>query len=102
MPCNSVRTMAVDLGKVSPFIMESALKALSLGPQHVDANGIIRFGNREWINTRTGQSQLQTLRDVSEIKRAYSAQVVQQTAKRFGWQIKTNAQNQNKMQLIRR
>lgn len=62
----------------------------------------VYFGRGEYVDTATGQSQLAPGRDANEIKRAYSAQVVQATAKKFGWQVKQNPLDKWKYQIIKR
>jgi hypothetical protein len=49
----------------------------------------IFFGaSGEYIDTKTGQSQLSSYREQNEIRRSYSAQVIQSQARKFGWQLK--------------
>lgn len=101
MPCDSISTISIDLGKVDPGLIQLALREMGLS--NITQTGTrVYFGRGEYIDTATGQSQLAAGREVAEIKRAYSAQVVQATAKRFGWQIKQNAQDKYKYQIIKR
>jgi len=72
--------------------MLAALNDLHLGAfiRSVD-KGRIHFGRGEWIDVATGQSQFASSRDVNEIKQAYGAAVVRDTARRFarfGWVTK--------------
>lgn len=85
MPCDQIRLTQVALDRVDPGHMTAALTALGLSPRLEQDGKTIRFGRGETINCSTGQSQLAANRDVNEIKRAYSGQVVQATAKKFGW-----------------
>lgn len=80
--------------------MIEALVLMGVNP--VAIGDLIHFGQNEWINTKTGQSQLQQWREAAEIKRAYSKQVVLTQAKKAGWQIKTNPKDQYQFQLIKR
>ena len=64
MPCDTVSTVSIDLGKVNSSIMLEALQALKLNP--VLRGETIHFGFGEWINTKNGLSQLQQGRDVAE------------------------------------
>ena len=85
--------MPVDLGKVNAETMHAALVSLALGPALNNETGVITFGNNEWIDTKTGQSRLGQFRDVNEIKRAYSAQVVLDTAQQLGWDMEQTEPN---------
>lgn len=99
MPCDTRRTMTVDLNKCDALTMMDALNELKLRPML--QSGLIRFGYREWIDTKTGRSELTTLRDVNEIKQAYSRAVIRRSAKQYGWKIKQGS-NQNQLELQRR
>lgn len=101
MPCWTVTTVGVELGKVNAEIMIKALVSLSLAPS-LSSDGVLYFGSGEYINTKTGQSRLQQMRDVGELKRAYSQQVVKLTAAKKGWTLKVDQKNPNKMQAFRR
>jgi hypothetical protein len=59
----------------------------------------IRFAGG-FYDKATGKMTGTNLPAVNEVKRAYSAQVVQASAKKFGWQIKEVAQYQ--YEVIRR
>jgi len=86
MPCDSIRLTGVQLDKCDPGHMMTALTGLKLSPWIDQATPhVINFGNGESINCKTGKGQFGTLRDLNEIKRAYSGAVVQATARKFGW-----------------
>lgn len=77
MPCYTNQTATVDFGKNTDVVLlDAALEYL----------GISRYSCN--FNRETG---LLTLRgvstDLATIKRAYSEQVVEQTAKRNGWSL---------------
>jgi len=92
MPCDTISTNTVDLsslGKLSPELVLAALKALGHTNARIDAGSKrVSFGRGEYIDTATGQSQLARNMDANEIKRAYSAQVIQYQAKKNGWTLK--------------
>jgi len=92
MPCDTVRTIAVDFGKCNQTTLLAALTEQRLGPW--TEGGLIYFGNGEWINTATGESRLASMRNVSELRAAYSTAVMKQTATRFGWKLKQTGPNQ--------
>lgn len=81
MPCDTIQTANVALEKAEPDLLGAALAALGVGNQFIryDAiSGQVVFRKvAGWTAPTTAQ-----------IKQAYSAQVVLQTAKKFGWQVK--------------
>lgn len=90
MPCYTMQTMEVQFGaNTSASALMLALKGLHLGPRL--NNDVIYFGSDEWINVNTGAAQISAVRDVRTIKRAYSAELVKQQAKKYGWQLKETA-----------
>lgn len=66
-------------------MMMAALTALALSPRLSQDGHTITFGRNESINCKTGQSTFSQMRDVNELKRAYSTQIVAVTAKKYGW-----------------
>lgn len=96
MPCDSITTSVVDLGKAQPDLLEAALNSLNLRARR-DGH-IVYFGWNESYDAQTGQLRVNSTRDVAEIKRAYSHQVVLSQAKKFGWQIKKVSENKYAVQ----
>jgi hypothetical protein len=94
--------MTVDFsaaGKLDPKLLFAAINALKLGAM-LDSNGhTVYFGRGEWIDTATGKSSLATTRDVSELKQAYSSQLVLSQARKYGWTVK---QTGNKYVVVKR
>jgi hypothetical protein len=81
----------VALGKGNdPDLLFAALTQMQLSPwRDKDQPHRIFFGaSGEYIDTKTGQSQLSSYREQNEIRRSYSAQVIQSQARKFGWQLK--------------
>jgi hypothetical protein len=78
MPCDTIRTVKVDIGKMDPGLAAAALTALGW-------DGFARYSN----------AQLILKRDVAnaeeQFKQAYSAEVVKSQAKKYGWQLKQTA-----------
>lgn len=94
MPCDTIRTTEVQLERCNATLMLAALTSLCLNPL-LQADGYcIYFGNNERINCQTGAAALSRWRDQSEIKRAYAAEVVKATAKKYGWQGAAKNTNQ--------
>jgi hypothetical protein len=97
MPCFTIQTSTVELGKVQADLLHAALAGLGLNPLTLPTG--IRFAGG-FYDKATGKMTGTNLPAVNEVKRAYSAQVVQASAKKFGWQIKEVAQYQ--YEVIRR
>jgi hypothetical protein len=91
MPCDSIQTSAIDLGKISDKAL--LMKALGeLGYQARMVGAEIVFGSS--VNGGTvradgtvnlvGQA---TALSVNQIKRAYSTEAVKIASKKFGWNL---------------
>jgi len=87
MPCDSLITTTVDIGKLDPVLARAAIEALRA------------TGDRLWRYVAFTDGALQVSGGVpftdelkSQFKQAYSAQVVQATAKRYGWTVKQDGQ----------
>lgn len=93
MPCDTIQTVGVDLGKVDPGLLTLALTELGLNPQK-NGNRITFYGGSYDTTTKTATLSSSRMAGTNaeeltaKIKRAYSAEVVKATAKRYGWQIK--------------
>ena len=90
MPCDQIRQTSVDLsalGKIDLGLLAAAFRDLGLGGE-VQMGKVISL-DRGSYDAVTGKLQVYGIApSMDTIKRAYSAQVVKVTAKRFGWQIK--------------
>lgn len=94
MPCDSVRQVSVDLGKVNLEIMAKALEAEGIRTQiQVGRNGKFLVFQGQWIR-EDGQSRLDETTEVNYLKRAYSNQIVRIQAKRFGWGVQEKPNGQ--------
>ena len=94
MPCDSIRLTAVQLEKCNSTLMVAALTDLGLSPC-LDSNGhTIYFANSQSIDCATGQAKLSRYLTTEQIKRAYSAAVVKQTARKYGWSPSTKNTNE--------
>ena len=106
MPCYTVQTSKVEVGKMDRDILAKALEAGKIGVMiHADgaltfnvqgatcvyANGTLTISKR---NTVTISDAAIT----ATIKQAYSAGVVRSTAAKMGWKLSQTAPNQFKAQ----
>lgn len=105
MPCYTITTTNVELGKVNHTLFLKTLIALGLNPQVSIRNGVttIRLSTGETFNAATGMLTTNNPKPnerVAEIKRAYSHTIVQTQAKRMGWQVKQL--DESRYEVIRR
>lgn len=96
MPCFSIRRNVINLEKVDRDLLAKALEALGYTvTKH--PNGVLSFSNR-YGSGYFAAGKLTFDQDINltenAVKQAYSTQVVQAAAKKFGWQVKNPAANQ--------
>lgn len=97
MPCNTVQNSKVEFLAQSTDLCLLREALAHLGFQvFASSETLLTFfkeGQRGFFDKQSGRLQLAESWDSSEIKRAYSEQVVESQAKRFGWQLEwsTNA-----------
>lgn len=80
MPCDTVQTATVDLGKVDRQLLERALFDLGIPAtqyQYQASTGRLTLNGRAAAAT-----------DIAAIKQSYSKQVVLTQAQKFGWKVK--------------
>src|SRR5574343_1897907 len=96
MPCDTVQKSTVRFNfRTDRILLFTALE--QMGERPVLQNGIIRFRSGSY-DCRTGQMAIsgygEESEKMNEVKRAYSAQVVQRQARRFGWRLKETGKYQ--------
>lgn len=96
MPCDSRKTIEVELKACNKVLMFDALTELKLRPLKLTNSTVIEFGNGEFIDCATGKATLGTFRSVNEIRQAYSRAVIRHTADRNRWKVK-KGRNQNEL-----
>ena len=90
MPCYTNQTATVLFGKnTDPELLKLAMRELALDYTFDRATGELTFNSR-WA-------------EIGEVKRAYSEQVVTQTAQRNGWSLKwtVNASGNRQAEVLR-
>lgn len=86
MPCDTVQMSRVEFGQKTDIdLLVAALRELRLSPR-IQGKTVL-FGNRESIDCETGRANVMPFRDLREIKRAYSKQVVVSQAAKFGFKV---------------
>lgn len=94
MPCYEVRMTKVDMAKMDKDVLIAGLLAAGMA---IDVMGDAIYIGRHVY--RGGELLVARGDDATEvangIRRAYSAEVVRQTAKRMRWDLKANPKNQN-------
>lgn len=98
MPCDTVQTSRVDLGKVLPDVLAGALTAAGWSSVKVHGSGadvcITAYSpggvSLYWV---PGECQLSSRNsfdlqaETAGVKRAYSSELVKRQAARFGWRV---------------
>lgn len=77
MPCDTIQTMKVDIGKLDPQLAAAAIQNLGLSGSVQYVNGKLEIygpANRDTIT--------------EQVRQAYSAEVVKSQARKYGWAIK--------------
>lgn len=87
MPCDTIQSADVDLGKIDPTILDAAMKALGIDRYSVDAGIVSVYGKRA------------TAELTASIKRTYTKEVVRATAKKMKWGVKE--QPDGKLMLVK-
>lgn len=84
MPCNSIRTTTVDIGKLDVVML--TLAASSLG-HSVGRNGDVLTWNGCQYDRRTGKLLVNQYSSMTQqqLQQAYAKQVVLQQARKAGW-----------------
>lgn len=106
MPCDTITTAKLDLTKANNEVLISILVALGFNINTKDMERITASNsNTNIIWTRTSGLSVRTRGSTAErwadkIQTTYTSQVIQTTAKRFGWQVKQLGND--KYQVIRR
>ena len=100
MPCYTVQTTTVDIGKVDHMILLAALKTLGLNPrQQGDSiyftNGVYSISEKS-LDLRGSDIEQR----ITALKQAYTGEVIKATAKKFNWQAKLIGEN--KYQVVKR
>ena len=93
MPCDQIRTVTVDVGKMDVAILTDGLR--SAGQRVLLSGGIVYFDVGMYDpKAGTIQARVGTEEEVAAmVKRSYSRGVVLTTAKKYGWQMKETEPN---------
>ena len=95
MPCDSIRTVTVELGKVHMQTFRAGLEALGMRDIREWRGGLYwRNGYADESIDSSGRLTLEDESRANVLKRAYSAAIVQGQAKKYGWQVKKVAEYQ--------
>lgn len=88
MPCDSIKTAKVELGKVDPALFAEAAKMVAQ-----NCGIIARLVNGKPEIRWSAIGGLDEDRATRMVKQAYSRQVVLSQAKRYGWQVSETKPN---------
>jgi len=82
MPCDTVQTMKVEIGKLDNLLAQKAI--LELERMRKIRQGTVQYSDGRLIM----QGGMDASSVTALVKQAYAAQVVESQAKRFGWSLK--------------
>lgn len=100
MPCNTITTVKLELKNANLNLLRKAVESVIGNGIHTQTKDRMTWANGGSYNRETGVMTSYYAQDLKTINKAYSAEVVKDQAKRFGWQIKQTAQYQ--YQIIKR
>jgi len=83
MPCDSITTSQIDIGKLDRDLAAKAIHALGLAGTVSYSNGKLTVQGNQDLNKLTTQ-----------VRRAYGAEVVKSQAAKYGWTLKQTGQFQ--------
>ena len=85
MPCDQIRTVTLNIGKCDKTLLSAAMQELgyATGWTYNEQSQTILIKGRTAGNV-----------EVNQIKQAYSRQVIQSQAQRFGWKLLKQEGNQ--------
>ncbi len=89
MPCDTINTASVTLGKADPKMVSAAMQALG----YWEGNWSLSDGQLKIRGQRSSEEL------TAQIKREVTRQTVVAQAKRFGWSVKTT--DNGKLQLLK-
>lgn len=95
MPCNTVTSITLELKNANLELLKKALESLDYKVDQKDRYLSWQTGD---YNGYTGEFQVRYEEVGYKIKRAYTSQLVQYQAKRFGWKIKALSDNKFQIQ----
>ena len=106
MPCDQIRVVSVEFSAATDaIILTAALQALGYSVQ-MSARAVTfqRYGRAQVFDLKTKRLTVDQSVDVAEVKRAYSEEVVNAQARKFGWQVnwQTNAAGNREAAVQRR
>lgn len=101
MPCNTITSVTLVLKNANLDLLKKALEGLgylvnkvSHGLQFRKNRGLTTFNYYSF----TGEFNAENLESANAIKRAYTSQIVQNQASRFGWKVKSLSANKFQIQ----
>ena len=108
MPCDTVRSISVNLGKVDLPRLAQALTDMGYQVQRAGTYLIATDKQGRRVTVRKGEESAsmagwdtkeQTADATNAIKRAYAARTILDGAKRFGWKVEGRTESANGIQI---
>lgn len=106
MPCDTITTQSIKLAKAMPELVKQTLEDMGWKVTTSITTRIVanKFGESVIWEANKGITirGSNTERLAAEISKAYSKRAVTWAAQRAGWQVTTNNNNSNTLNIIRR
>jgi len=100
MPCDTVTSVTLVLKNANLDLLKKALEGLGyiVTKTSQGLRFCTRYGPTFNYYSQTGEFNAENLESANAIKRAYTSQLVQNQASRFGWKVKTLSANKFQIQ----
>ena len=97
MPCNSITSVTLDLKNANLALLKAAIEKQGWKVQHDGTTLTWDYGRSRYSQV-TGELTTRSQENGETIKRAYTSQLVQYQASRFGWHVKALSDNKFQIQ----
>ncbi len=98
MPCETITSVTLELKNANLDLLKKALEKLGYLVNKVSHG--LQFRKKSTFNyySQTGEFNAEDFESANAIKQAYTSQLVQDKASRFGWKVKTLSANKFQIQ----
>lgn len=100
MPCDTITSVTLELKNANLDLLKKALEGLGY-MVNMTSQGLrfcTKYGPTFNYYSQSGEFNAENLESAKAIKRAYTSQIVQNQANRFGWKVKSLSANKFQIQ----